>query len=404
MNRSTTRSILQVLLVRALAALLVVMCGCERPADEAAESTTALAESGTPETAEPSEPAGMDNETTVTILAWVGYDEADFLTALQEKAGVKVEVKTYVGGDQMYSLFKSAPAGTYDLVVVDCEYGEQLFADGAISRIKDEYVVGQDLLEPFASTQVASAAGSRYAIPLRWGALGLVYNSDHVSDAQARSYDILFDARLKGRVAVFDWYLPIMSVLSRYLCVKESWDTGSSFSLTRDQLDLLIDTLRELRAQVRAVQPSTGDVIASLRSGASWISPGVGEWAAAALKAEGLPIEWTVPDEGGVMWIEALAITPSGVAKPGTSRVVEAFQDAQVLASLMWRDAYVSQCTSRSAYAVLDIEKRRILKAEDLSQLEALAQSLEIRRLPGPTPAYTTPEQWQAAWQRFKTQ
>ena len=397
--RTATRPLLMVLLVGIVTTLLSITCGCERSEEEAGDSTVAPSEPNAPETAER---PGQDGQATVRILAWVGYDEADFLTKLQEEAGVTVEVKTYLGGDQMYRLFQAAPPGTYDLVVVDREYGEQLFADGAISAISGEHIVTRDLLEPFASKQVASSGSATYAIPLRWGALGLVYNADRVTEAQAQSYDILFDERLKGRVAVFDWYLPNMSVLARYLRVKESWDAGSSFSLTTDQLDSLVAKLRELRVQVRSVQPSTGDLIATLRSGAAWVSPGVGEWAAAALKAEGLPIEWVVPDEGGVMWIEALAITPHGEGKPETLRVVRAFQEPEVLASLMWRKAYVSQSTSRAAYEVLDRDKRRILKADDLGQLESLAQSLEVRSLPGPAPAFASPEQWQAGWQRFK--
>ena len=393
----------------ASSSLLLITCmfffspigGCKPSAGNGDSEPKSIADSSASESR-----TGAISDTTgkaVSILAWVGYDEQDFREKLEQRAGVRVKVKTYVGGDKMYSLFTSAPSGTYDLVVVDREYGSQLFAEGALSPIDQSLRRKGDLLEPFASTSVAEAAGSTFAIPLRWGALGLVYNTQRVSPAEASSYEILFDKRVAGRVAVFDWYLPNMAVLSRYLSDKYQWSHGSSFALTRDQLNLLTETLVALRHQVRSVQPSTGDVIASLRSGAAWIAPGVGEWAAATLQAEGLPIEWVVPSEGGVMWIEALALTPQGAARPEARKVFEVFQDPEILASLMWRDAYVSQSPSREAYSFLTDNQKRILKAQNLAALESLAKDLEIRRLPGPVPAFTGADEWQASWQRFKT-
>jgi len=338
---------------------------------------------------------------SVNILAWVGYDERDFLEKLESRTGVRVNVKTYVGGDRMYSLFKSAPAGTYDLVVVDREYGSRLFAEKALCPIDPNQVRKADLLEPFASTSVAVAADTIYAVPVRWGALGLVYNSRHIPAEDVSSYGVLFDKRFAKRVGIFDWYLPTMGVLARYASNKNAWSNESSFNLTRQQLDALTAMLKTLRPQVRSVQPSTGDVIASLRSGAVWVAPGVGEWAAASLQEEGIPVEWCVPSEGGVMWIEALAVTPNGTERPEAQKVFDAFQDPEVLASLMWRKAYVSQSPSRKAYSYLSDSQRHMLKAEDLNSLEAMATQLEIRCLPGPL---TGPDEWQAAWQCFKAQ
>ena len=310
------------------------------------------------------------SERVVNILAWVGYDEQDFVTRLEQASKAKVTVRTYVGGDNMYSMFNSAPPGAYDIVIVDQEYGSLLFEKGKIVEVPHDYWSSAQRLSPFANKTIAQSAGKKYAIPVRWGALGLVYNSDKLSDADVSSYDVLFSSKPKGRIGIFDWWLPNMAVFAKYLSVKNGWHTDSSFALTREQLSQLRELMGHLRPQIRSVLPSTGDLISSFRSGAVWLAPGVGEWAAATLDAEGLPITWTVPKEGGVMWIEAAAVTNPAVTRDEVKRVFLALQDPAVNASLIWRQAYVSQSPIRESYNFIIENLVRILKAQDISGLE----------------------------------
>jgi spermidine/putrescine-binding protein len=127
----------------------------------------------------------QDAANELRVLAWVGYEEPEFLRPIEEKLGAKVTVKTYVGGDQMYSFFQSAPAGTYDVVVVDAEYGRKLFRERLLVPLEKSLWQSADLFRPFDSGQPVADGENVYAAVVRWGALGLVYNRNKLTESQA---------------------------------------------------------------------------------------------------------------------------------------------------------------------------------------------------------------------------
>src|SRR5262249_24373414 len=161
-------------------------------------------------------------------------------------------------------------------------------------------------------------------------------------------------------------------VLARHYLAGKEAKRPSSFSLTSEDLDGLAEKLRKLRPQIRSIQPKTGDVIADLKSGAVWLAPGVGEGGSAALREQGAPIDWIVPREGGVMWVECLAIPRSSSHLDPAKKAIQAIRSPTLLASLAWRKAYVSQAPSRTAYEHLAAERRAILRATNIEDVETL--------------------------------
>lgn len=328
------------------------------------------------------------------LLTWVGYDEPSFLDPLKEELGVDIEVTTYVGGDQMYTLFTTAPAGTYDAIVVDAEYGDRMYQEELLQSLPRSTWFDHDLFSIFQDGDPVKTNTDVYAAVMRWGALGLVFNHAKVEPAKANSYDLLWEETIKGRVVVFDWYLPVMGVLS------VAKGNPTPFRLSSGAFDELTDSLVKLRMQVGTIHPGTGQVIEDLRSGAAWVGPGIGEWAAAVLAAEGLPIDWVVPREGGVMWIEGFAIPTTAPNPQLASRFIRLVREPEHLARLAWRDAYHSQVVRMSAYEFLNVDQRSMLKAEDLTDIADLISRLHVRRLPSGS---FGEEEWLRAWQRFKT-
>jgi spermidine/putrescine-binding protein len=172
------------------------------------------------------------------------------------------------------------------------------------------------------------------------------------------------------------------------------------YNIDSDHLAAVQDALQRLRPQISSIQPSPGQVLASLRAGSVYAAPGIGEWAAAALAAEGLPIDWIVPDEGGVMWVEAFAITTdSNHPELARAFVAEALKPPN-LALLATRKAYFSQVSRISAYAFIPDKAKAFLKAEDVERLQKLADALQFRSLPGPK---TSEQDWISVWAKFKT-
>jgi len=344
------------------------------------------------------EPATTDSKGVdgIRVLAWVGYDEPDFVSLMEQRTGLKIQVKPYVGGDQMYNLYTSATPGTYDLIVVDVEYGKKLFEEAKIIEIKSDQITSVGYHDFFQNFPEANGRtpGSKFAVVVRWGALGIVYNTAHVSRDDIRSYKVLWNSKYKGQVGLFDWYLPNMGVISKAL------GHASAYNLNNDEFKNLATYTKNLGSQAARIQPNTSEVIADLSTGAVWLVPGIGEWACAQLIVNGQPIDWMVPDEGGIMWIEGLAIAAdiSETRQRAALKFIQEMASPEVQAKLAWRRAYQSQVPNVMAYALMNSAQRKALKVSSSDEIDEIIKNLSVRDLP----KQQSENEWQQAWDALK--
>lgn len=178
------------------------------------------------------------------MLGYVGYDEPDFIAPLEKALDTTITVDTYVGGEQMYTKFTTAPTGTYDVIVLDAEYGQRLFADKRLISLDESLWHYDDLFARFKTGEPTRSGNDVYATVARWGSIGLVFNSTKLDPTRLATYDVLYDPDLAGKIGIYDWYLPNMGILSLSLGNKEP------FNIDSNQLTQLQDRLLTLRQQV----------------------------------------------------------------------------------------------------------------------------------------------------------
>jgi spermidine/putrescine transport system substrate-binding protein len=328
----------------------------------------------------------------IRVLAWAGYEEPDLLAALQNATGLHAVVKTYVGGDQMFTLLTQSK-GEYDVVVVDPEYVAKLHAVGRLKPIADATVDTTRYFSYFKTFPTARIDGQLYAVPIRFGVNALAYNTKHFTAGEVESYQILLGDKARGRVGVWDWYLPEMGTLSKAVGV-----TGNPYDLTSDQFASLEGFMHTLRGSVKAISATPAEVMAGLGSDDIWIVPGMGEIAAAALQQQGKPIDWIVPKEGGIMWVECVVIPNDTRREDAALKYLKWMTSAGAQALLSQRRAYNSNVPNVDAYSLLTAEQRRALKVNNEVEGEALISRVTLRSLP----ASPSEQTWQAAWQAFK--
>ena len=71
----------------------------------------------------------------LTMLAWYGHAEPDVVAAFEAEHNVKFKPKYYTGGDNMLGLIAQSPPGTFDVILSDAEYVQQLNAAGYIEEL-----------------------------------------------------------------------------------------------------------------------------------------------------------------------------------------------------------------------------------------------------------------------------
>lgn len=327
----------------------------------------------------------------INVLIWGGYEHPSLIQPFEKMYGVKVNYKTFFGGDAMFALFTQSK-GIYDVVVVDPEYIQKLYVLGRLRPLDPADFDMSSYIPYFRTFPLSWIDGKLYAPVVEFGSLGIVYNTKHLTEAEASSYSILSDPKVKGRVGAWDWYLPIMGVLSRGLGNQKPYDINTP------QFDALKQRLLALRPQVRAIAGSFPELMTSLANEDIWVVPGGAEWAALALKQQGKPYDWTIPNEGGVMWVDTLVI-PTDAPHPDLAKLyIKWMMSSEAQAALSQKPAYSSYVPNEKAFDLMSAEHKKLLKWVTPSEIQSMIAKLSVRTLP----AQQSEKTWQDAWEAFK--
>nr|VFK18668.1 MAG: spermidine/putrescine transport system substrate-binding protein [Candidatus Kentron sp. LPFa]VFK33025.1 MAG: spermidine/putrescine transport system substrate-binding protein [Candidatus Kentron sp. LPFa] len=306
-----------------------------------------------------------------------------------------MRTETFTGADKMFAKLSQAP-DAYDVVVIDPEYIEKLDNAGLLSSLDAKAFDFSDYIEPLKEFPLCWRNGKLKAVLVRYGINALVYNTEKLTREEVSSYDILFNPKVTGKVGIWDWYLPNMGILSLY--------NGFSppYQLSTEQFGKVETSLQNLRPQVKAIMGSFSDINAALAREEVWVVPAHGEHTAAVLAEQGNPISWTVPKEGGIMWIETLGIPPKAKNRDEAIQYIHYMQRPETMAKLTWRKAYRSNTPSKKAITLLSSRQQDLFKVHDANEAVRLVQSVSVRMLPSNASGASAEKTWQSAWQKFK--
>ncbi|MGI9304589.1 MAG: ABC transporter substrate-binding protein [Gammaproteobacteria bacterium] len=241
--------------------------------------------------------------TELNMLAWYGHGEPDIVEEFEARNNVKFKPKYYAGGDNMLALIAQSPPGTYDVILSDAEFVQQLNEAGYIEELNPADYPFDDLWPEYENFPGHWKDGKLYSVIVRFGYLGVSFNTTVVSHEEATSYDILWDKKLTGKVGHFDWHLPNLGCLS----LRDGNSKPSPFDIGADQWGRLRETTLSLKPQVAGFF-DYGGTFASLKNGEVHAMCGIGDWITGVLLKDGAPVDSVVPKQGGIQWTESFSI------------------------------------------------------------------------------------------------
>lgn len=329
---------------------------------------------------------------TLNLLVMGGYEEEQIVKPFEEMYGVKVNAKIYPTSDQMFALLQNAKEGEWDIVTPDTPWVEKLVKADLIDELNPaDYPEINNFYDRWKDFDQVKVDGKLYAVVSRWGYYGIVYNSNYITEEEASSTSFLYNPKVKGKVVLFDWYLPNMGVLSRY--------AGNTlpYDINAEQLAVVSSELTKLKPQVGSIAATNADTIQALANESAWISFG-GEWLQVLLKEEGHPIEVLVPKEGGVSWTESISIVKSSKNKEAAKAFIQYLTTPEVQAKLAWSDAFHSTVPNKKALEYLTHEQAQLLRMDDEAKMDEMLANIATRKVPADEAA------WQAVWEKFKSE
>ena len=334
----------------------------------------------------------------LNMLSWPGHGDAGMVGPFEEKYGVKVKVKEYVGGDQLLAIVNSTPPGTYDVILADAEVVEELVAANQIVALNPADYPFDEYWPQFQHFEPHWQDGKLYGVLLRFGYLGIAYNAKLLTPQDVETYKILWEPKVKGKVGWFDWYLPSMGVLSLYLGNRPPYDIDDA------AFDKLKTTLFSLKSQTGGYF-QMADLFSSLSNDQAWLVPGIGDWVALLLEDQGHPIKATVPKEGGLQWTESLSIA-RGAPNPELAREYIRYAtspEGQVRTATL--KSYAAAIPSKAGWKLLAERSpqwadRLRLRFDQRNVMDEYKEGkIFIRKLP----KQQSIEDWNETWTKFKS-
>ena len=240
-------------------------------------------------------------EKELVILAWAGHAAPDIVADFERQHGVKVRAKYYTGGDNMLGLISQSPPGTFDLILSDAEYVQQLNAADYIERLDPADYPFDDFFPEFQHFPGHWEGDELYSVMIRFGFLGIAFNTQLLSESRVKSYQVLWGESLKGKVGHFDWHLPNLGQISLLNNNRMPYDIDVA------HWKMVQEKTLSLRSQVGGFF-DYGGTFASLKSGQVHAMCGIGDWITGVLQRAGAPVKTVVPEEGGLQWTESYCI------------------------------------------------------------------------------------------------
>ncbi|MEM7498634.1 MAG: spermidine/putrescine ABC transporter substrate-binding protein [Pseudomonadota bacterium] len=287
--------------------------------------------------------------TEINMLAWYGHGEPDIVGAFEEANNVKFVPKYYAGGDNMLALIAQSPPGTYDVILSDAEFVQQLNAAGYIEPLEAaDYPFDDMLYEDFTKFPGHWDGDTLYSMMVRFGHLGVSYNTTAISAEEAMSYKCFWNESVAGKVGHFDWHLPSLGMISLY-----NGNGADLWNLDDAKWEAVQETTMSLRPQVGGYF-DYGGTFNSLKNGEMLAMCGIGDWITGVLEKDGAKVASVIPEEGGIQWTESYCIG-KGSAKADLVKTFIQYMlspEGQVKSAQM--AAYPGNCITKGGRARLN--------------------------------------------------
>lgn len=321
-----------------------------------------------------------------------GYGEADAFKIFLEKYNVELVANYFGTFDEAFSKLKTSPAGTFDVVSLNCAFVKQ-FADAGLLESLDLNLIPNwtNMYKHFQDVDFQVADGNKYTVPFTWGTAPLHYNTDFMEKPD--SWQILTDPAMKNKVGIVDDYISEIQVAAIATGHK-----GDINQLTQEELDMAIDFLRKVLANSDKIAASYGDLLTMYLSQDIWSTTVGWEYFSIASQAEGIPLELTVPKEGSFSWIDSLAIVKDAPNMDSAYGLVN--QNISEDAQIFWGNFLATGVVNPTAVSGIDENLTRYFAYDTLDEYLA---NMPIGYMP-PTESdeFTTQQDWIDAWNSLK--
>lgn len=333
----------------------------------------------------------------LTMLAWYGHAEPDVVAEFEAENNVKFKPKYYTGGDNMLGLIAQSPPGTFDVILSDAEYVQQLNAAGYIEELDPKDYAFDDFFPEFQQFPGHWQDGKLFSVLTRFGFLGVAYNTEALTEKEASTYNVFWDEKLKGKVGHFDWHLPNLGQIS----LLEG--NASPYDIDESAWEKVQEKIKTLRPQVGGFF-DYGGTFSSLQNGQMLAMAGIGDWITGTLERSGAKVRSVIPEEGGLQFTKSFSIGKGSQKADLARKWIQYITSPKGQVKSANMAAYPCLIPSRKGWELLaketpDEAKRQGMLLNESNVMDMIRNGrIKYRQLP----VQQSLEDWNDFWSEYK--
>lgn len=236
----------------------------------------------------------------LNALVWCDHTDPALIEPFEKANNVKVNLKEYEGTGAGLSIVEQSRPGDWDVFVIDGVDVPRAVEMDLLAEIPADKLPTADIFPEVRMEANNTKDGKIYAVTEKFGYNTISYDKTKVDPKDMEDLSIFWSDKYKGRIALYDYYLPMIGLTGLGIGKKTA-------DLTAEDLPAIKEKLFEMKKVARQVS----DVVASqtaLVSGEVDIILGGGEWVTAGLTTEKPNLDWTVPKQGALRWAQSIGV------------------------------------------------------------------------------------------------
>ncbi|WAX96914.1 spermidine/putrescine ABC transporter substrate-binding protein [Aminobacter sp. NyZ550] len=333
----------------------------------------------------------------LNILAWSGHAEPDVVAEFEAENNVKFKPKYYTGGDNMLGLISQSPPGTFDVILSDAEYVQQLNAAGYIEKLDPVDYPFDDFFPEFQHFPGHWQGNDLYSVITRFGFLGVAYNTDAITEKEASTYNVYWAEKLKGKVGHFDWHHPNLGQISLLN------GNAAPYDIDEAAWGKLQEKMKTLRPQIGGFF-DFGGTFSSLQNGQVLAMAGIGDWITGVLAKNGAKVRTVIPEEGGLQWTESFCIGKGSTKADLAKKWIQYITSAKGQVKSVNMAAYPAMVPNKKGWELLAEDfpaeaKRQGMLLNESNIMDLIRNGrIKFRQLP----VQQSLEDWNDFWSEYK--
>ena len=337
----------------------------------------------------------------INMLAWYGHAEPDMVGEFEAANNVKFVPKYYAGGDNMLALISQSPPGTYDLILSDGEFVQQLNAAGYIEPMDASLYPFDDFYPEFQKFPGHWVDDQLWSVMVRYGLLGVSYNTDALTKAEAMSYNAYWNPKVAGKVGHFDWHLPSLGQIS----LLNGNKSPTPFDIDEAAWSALQEKTLSLKPQVGGYF-DYGGTFSNLKNGEMLAMVGIGDWITGVLEKDGAKVASVIPEEGGIQWTESYSIGKGTQKAEIVNKFINYMLSPEGQVKSIQMAAYPGLSPTKSGWKAIqeanpaEAKRSGLIEGDDNDPIKLFKEGRIFYR---DTPKQQTLEDWNDFWSDYKS-